>query len=101
MCSSGEFKRQKGTAERRPHVESGTDMHGTVGGQLKAIPAQQPLGVGEVTLQPLSIDRIFLYFAPSNFSFILTSVSVPVDEKQPHNMMLPPSCFTAWMVFFG
>ncbi|CDQ59813.1 unnamed protein product [Oncorhynchus mykiss] len=39
-----------------------------------------------------------LYFAPSIFPSILTSLSVPTAEKHPHSMMLPPPCFTVGMV---
>ena len=46
-------------------------------------------------------SRIFLYFAPHIFPSILTSATVPAHEKHPHNMMLPPLCFTVGMVFFG
>ena len=35
-----------------------------------------------------------LYFAPFIFTSVLTSLPVPVAEKHPHSMMLPPPCFT-------
>ena len=43
-------------------------------------------------------SKISLHFAPLIFASILTSLPVPVAEKHPHSMMLPPPCFTVWMV---
>ena len=43
------------------------------------------------------IHIIFLLMMPS----ILWSAPVPPAAKHPHNIMLPPPCFTVGMVFFG
>ena len=43
-------------------------------------------------------SRILLHFVPSMVPSILPSLPVPADEKQPHNMMLPPPCVTVGMV---
>ena len=43
-------------------------------------------------------SRISLYFALFIFPSILTSLRVTSTEKHPHNMMLPPPCFTVGMV---
>ena len=41
-------------------------------------------------------SRSYLYFAPFIVPSILTGL--PVAEKHPHSMMLPPLCFTVGMV---
>jgi hypothetical protein len=43
-------------------------------------------------------SRISLYFAQFIFSSIPISLPVSATEKHPHNMMLPPPCFTVEMV---
>uniref|UniRef100_A0A8C8G3M0 Dopamine beta-hydroxylase n=1 Tax=Oncorhynchus tshawytscha TaxID=74940 RepID=A0A8C8G3M0_ONCTS len=43
-------------------------------------------------------SRISLYFAPSIFPSILTSLPIPATEKHPHSMMPPPPCFIVGMV---
>ena len=43
-------------------------------------------------------SSIILYFALSIVPSILTSLSVPADEKQPCNMMLAPPCLRVGMV---
>ena len=45
--------------------------------------------------------RIGLYFSPFIVPSLFTSVPVPVAEKHPHRMMLPPPCFTVGMVLDG
>ncbi|XP_054642150.1 uncharacterized protein LOC129187227 isoform X9 [Dunckerocampus dactyliophorus] len=45
-------------------------------------------------------SKVVLYLAPSIFPSTLTSFPVPAEEKQPHNMMLPPPCLTVWMARF-
>jgi hypothetical protein len=49
----------------------------------------------EMLLQYIHI--LFILMMPS----ILLSAPVPPAEKHPHNMMLPPLCFTVGMVSFG
>ncbi len=43
-------------------------------------------------------SRISLYLAAFIFPSIATSRPVPAAEKHPHNMMLPPPCFTVGTV---
>ena len=44
-------------------------------------------------------SQIAGYLAPSLFLSTLNSFPVPAEEKHPHNMMLPPPCFTwGWCV---
>ena len=49
-------------------------------------------------LQSRFSSRMSLYIATFIFPSILTSLTVPVAEKHPHSMMLPPPCFTVGMV---
>ncbi|KAK3575155.1 hypothetical protein QTP86_020941 [Hemibagrus guttatus] len=42
-------------------------------------------------------SMIALYLAPSFFPSAQTSFPVPAEEKHPHNLMLPPPCFTMGM----
>jgi hypothetical protein len=42
--------------------------------------------------------QFFLYFAPLIFASIPTRLPVPLAERHPHSMMLPPRCFTVGMV---
>ena len=46
-----------------------------------------------------AVEQVFIKdFALFIFPSILTSLPVPATEKHPHNMMLPPLCFTVGMV---
>ena len=41
-------------------------------------------------------SRIIIYFVPYIVPSLLTSLPVPADEKQLHNMMLPPPYLPGW-----
>ena len=45
-----------------------------------------------------SSSRMSLYIAAFILPSILTSLSVPAAGKHPHSMMLPPLCFTVWIL---
>ena len=50
------------------------------------------------TLWKRFLSRISMYLVAFIFFSIATSRPVPAAEKHPHSMMLPPRCFTWWMV---